>query len=170
VREKSIQIELATPEHLPDIMTLIRDCTLSMQQQGIDQWGDYYPTLEIFAEDIRTHTLWLAWQRQTLLGMIVLNEDQVKEWESIQWMYQGPALIVHRLAVHPKRQRQGIAHQLMEFAEDHARKNDYVSIRLDAYTGNPASLRLYQTRGYRNAGQVQFTHRSLPGYCFEKQL
>ncbi len=170
MREKSIQIELARPKNLPDIMTLIRDCTISMQQQGIDQWGDYYPTPEIFKKDVETHTLWLAWQQERMLGTIVLNEDQATEWESIQWMYQGPSLIVHRLAVHPDRQRQGIAHQLMDFAEDHALKNGYTSIRLDAYTGNPASLRLYQKRGYRNAGQVQFTHRRLPGYCFEKQL
>lgn len=58
----------------------------------------------------------------------------------------------------------------MDLAEAHAKQNTYVSIRLDAYAGNPPTVKLYERRGYRKAGQVYFPRRTLPFFCFEKIL
>jgi hypothetical protein len=55
----------------------------------------------------------------------------------------------------------------MDFAESHAARSGYASIRLDAYTGNPRSVQLYRRRGYREVGQVYFPRRTLPFWCFE---
>jgi len=41
-------------------------------------------------------------------------------------------------------------------------------IRLDAYTGNPRALALYEKRGYQRIGQAYFPRRELPFDCFEK--
>jgi ribosomal protein S18 acetylase RimI-like enzyme len=81
-----------------------------------------------------------------------------------------PALVVHRLCVDPAYQGNGLGSQLMDFAEAHAKQNTYVSIRLDAYAGNPRAVWLYERRGYRKAGQVYFPRRTLPFFCFEKIL
>ena len=78
--------------------------------------------------------------------------------------------VIHRLAVHPDFQRKGIARNLMDFAEAHAKNNSFTSIRLDAYTGNKRVLQFYENRGYIKRGEVKFKGRSLPFACMEKQL
>jgi hypothetical protein len=64
----------------------------------------------------------------------------------------------------------GIAGLLMDFAERLALTNKYGSIRLDAYTGNPQAIRLYDGRGYVRTGQVFFPRRTLPFFCYEKVI
>jgi RimJ/RimL family protein N-acetyltransferase len=49
-----------------------------------------------------------------------------------------------------------------------ARRAGCGALRLDAFTGNAPSLRLYQTLGYEDVGQVRF--RKGLFRCFEKAL
>lgn len=56
----------------------------------------------------------------------------------------------------------------MEFAEEKAEREGYQAIRLDAFTGNPPALALYDHRGYRKAGTVLF--RKGWFFCFEKEI
>lgn len=158
------------PTDIQIIMELIHAVTIDMENKGIDQWGGHYPLPEHFLHDIEDQGLWLAWHKGGLLATITHSERETSEWQDIQWLYPAPALVVKRLAVHPSAQKQGIAHQLMDFTETRACRLNFRSIRLDAYSANPAALALYQSRGYRNAGSVVFPQRSCHGYCFEKLL
>jgi len=56
----------------------------------------------------------------------------------------------------------------MDFAEAFAKEHGFSGIRLDAYTGNPLALALYERRGYHRIGQTRFPRRELPFYCCEK--
>jgi ribosomal protein S18 acetylase RimI-like enzyme len=76
--------------------------------------------------------------------------------------------VVHRVCVATIFQGQGIAKKLMRFAEDYAGKTRYTSIRLDALAGNPISLGLYDSLGYRRCGT--FKGHQDDCYCFEKIL
>jgi len=58
---------------------------------------------------------------------------------------------------------------MMVFAESFAANHNFSCIRLDAYTGNPRALALYERLGYQQAGQVFFPRRELPFACFEKK-
>jgi ribosomal protein S18 acetylase RimI-like enzyme len=58
----------------------------------------------------------------------------------------------------------------MEFAENYAIEQRFSCIRLDAYTGNPRAIALYEGRGYERIGQTYFPRRKLPFDCFEKTL
>ena len=56
----------------------------------------------------------------------------------------------------------------MDFAEEDAATKGYHTIRLDAFTQNPAAVALYERCGYRNAGTVRF--RKGIFFCYEKKL
>ena len=101
---------------------------------------------------------------------MTLNREQDAAYQTVQWLGGEPVLVVHRLCVDPVHQGLGLGNRLIDFAEDYARRNAYASIRLDAYTGNPTAVRLYERRGCRNAGQVYFPRRRPPFLCFEKIL
>ena len=158
-------------EDITLIVDLIKDIIIDMETKGIYQWNEHYPSQSIFENDINNETLYLMKNDHECLGIIVFDEQQSPEYKEIDWLTEGKkVLVIHRLAINPKYQKQGIARLLMDFAENIAIKKGYTSIRLDAYSGNPRALKLYENRGYEKTGQLFFSFRELPFYCFEKKL
>lgn len=151
------------------IMNLIKDNIRDMESKGIYQWNENYPKQAVFENDINNKTLYLIKNDEECLGIIVFDEEQSPEYNEIAWLTEGDTvLVIHRLAVNPKYQKQGLARLLMDFAEDMAIKDGYKAIRLDAYSGNPRAIKLYENRGYFKVGQLNFPYRELPFYCYEK--
>jgi ribosomal protein S18 acetylase RimI-like enzyme len=75
------------------------------------------------------------------------------------------------LAVDPILAGQGIGKKLCQFAEKHARDLGGGIIRLDTYTKNPASNRLYESLAYELAdGFCYFHGLKSPFNCYEKKL
>ncbi len=173
-REKITQkptIFLASPHHISLVMGLINAVIKDMAAQQLDQWDEYYPTSSILEQDIKDHTLYLCTRQNELCGLLVLNEHQDEEYQTIPWRYNaGQVLVVHRLCVHPNRRGKGYASRLMDFAEQYARDNKYTAIRLDANTANSAAINLYEKRNYEKIGQVFFRDRAFPFNCYEKLL
>jgi GNAT superfamily N-acetyltransferase len=158
----------AQQRHIRHVARLISACTQAMRANGIYQWDEIYPNEEIIAEDVKSHSLYVLVDGEVCIAAITLNQKQDPAYEKVQWLGGEPVLVAHRLCVSPANQGKGSGSGLMDFAEEHAKQNAYASIRLDAYTGNLAAVRLYERRGYRNAGQVYFPRRTLPFFCFEK--
>lgn len=98
-------------------------------------------------------------------------EEQPLEYKEINWHTEDKkVLVIHRLAVNYKYQNQGLGRQLLDLVESIAVENRYNSIRLDAYSGNPIALKIYEDRGYQKVGQLFFPFREIPFYCYEKKL
>ena len=164
-----IKINLVAPAEIDSVMALVKGAIEKMHRNGIAQWGEYYPTREIFLADIAAGSLYAARIDRDIAGIIGLDENQFSEWKGQDWAdNKGKPLAVHRLCVSIAYQGQGIGNKLMCFAEDYARANGYTSIRLDAFSGNPISLGLYDSLGYRRCGVFNVHHGDI--YCFEKLL
>ena len=56
----------------------------------------------------------------------------------------------------------------MDFLEQSVLDRGLRAIRLDAFSLNPAALKLYESRGYERAGEIQF--RKGLFYLYEKRL
>jgi ribosomal protein S18 acetylase RimI-like enzyme len=141
-----------------------------MRQNGIHQWDEVYPNEEIITKDVDSRALYVLEQNGLCIAAVSLNQEQDAAYQKVHWLGGEPVLVVHRLCVDPAYQGNGLGNRLMDFAEEYAKQHAYASIRLDAYTGNPSAIRLYERRGYRKAGQVYFPRRTLPFFCFEKIL
>ena len=120
--------------------------------------------------DIADRRLYLLTDFAVCCAVVTIDTSKEAQYETVAWTTDEPALIVHRLCVAPSAQGKGFGQQLMSFVEDYARQHDHASLRLDAYSGNPRALALYQRRGYREAGQVFFPRQVLPFKCFELSL
>ena len=151
-------------------MALLERCIDEMRRLGIDQWDDVYPSLDWFAADVAAATLYTARTADgDVAGIFVVNEYQDPEYGDVGWSIPADRVaVVHRLMVDPAFQRQGVARKLMAAAESVARGMGYPVMRLDAFTRNPHALRLYDSLGYRDAGEVRF--RKGRFRVFEKRL
>jgi ribosomal protein S18 acetylase RimI-like enzyme len=142
-----------------------------MNQNGMYHWNLHYPNEHIIQNDIDNNTLFLVRIKGICVGLMALDQHSTEEYEEISWgAPANKALTIHRLAVHPDHQNEGIGKQLIEFAESYAKEKGMESIRLDAFNGNQNAVQFYSGLGYDNRGEVFFNYQKTPFTCFEKKL
>lgn len=167
-------IDYGQLHELDQILDLTKACGRHLNSLGIDQWDENYPDRKSLEADILKNQLFCHHNDAGIVnGIVVLNEDQDEEYKLIDWLTDelSRSLVVHRLAVHPSVQGQGIAKKLMDFAENYAVEHSYDSIRLDTFSKNERNQRFYLNRGYKNLGPVYLKYKKEhPYYCFELLL
>ena len=154
---------------LDETMNLIKAVVKKLSDEGIDQWDDVYPARADIETDIKCGSAFGYFLNNMITGYIVVNDETDPEYDEAEWKYRaGKALIIHRLSVHPDFTGRGFASALVDFAEIQAAELGYTLMRLDAFSLNPAALCLYEKKGYRRAGEVNF--RKGKFFLYEKRL
>ncbi|NKI31363.1 GNAT family N-acetyltransferase [Croceivirga thetidis] len=165
-------IRKAKLSEIPEILAVTNACGLHLASIGIFQWNEHYPSKQAFESDINRQELYVFVDHNRIIGGIVVSTIMDEEYRSISWLSENRKNIyIHRLFVHPKSQGQGIARQLMEFAEELAKTQNFVSVRLDTFSQNKRNQRFYENRGYQRLGDVFFPKQSEhPFHCYELVL
>lgn len=140
----------------------------AMQQNGIDQWDGEYPTESVILLDVEAGSLHVLTKDNDIWAFVTIDENTSPEWNSVDWRTGGKVLSVHRLAVDPRMQCNGLATRLLIWVEEFAASRGYDAIHLDAFSENPAALRLYEKLDYRRAGIVRFRKGNF--ICYEKAV
>ncbi|WP_129727369.1 GNAT family N-acetyltransferase [Ectobacillus funiculus] len=166
-----MNIEIASINSLKSIKSLYVTVTKHLRNNGVDQWDRFYLNEFVIGKDLKGGHLHAILNDGFCIGVVVLNEDQSFKYAGLPWSdKEGRPAVIHRLAVHPDSQGKGIGKQLLLHAEALATSQGYTSIRLDAYTANPAAITMYERAGYNPVGQIRFPFRKHPYQCFEKIL
>ena len=167
-----IKIELATQNELDRVKEIAEACAKNMIENNIFQWNDKYPSREIFKEDIKNKSLYVSKINQEVVGCIMFSFRKDDVYKTVNWITEDEYnLYIHRLAVDPIFQKRGIARKMMDFAEDFAKSNNYISVRLDTFSQNPRNNKFYKSRGYNKLDDVYFPRQSeFPFHCYEKLL
>ncbi|MEJ1221376.1 GNAT family N-acetyltransferase [Sediminicola sp. 1XM1-17] len=157
---------------MTDIIAITRACAAHMITNNIFQWNDSYPSMGIFQNDIEKGELFVLEIDARIIGTIVISTHMDQEYIPVQWLTPSQKNIyIHRLAVHPDHQKKGYAQELMTFAEDYGRKNNYTSIRLDTFSQNKRNQQFYEQRGYQKLDDIYFPKQSdAPFHCYELVL
>lgn len=165
-------IRPAKISEIKDILIITQACAQKMQENGIFQWNEHYPSEAAFINDVERNELYVAEENGKILGAIVISTFMDEEYRPIKWLTpNGNSTYIHRLCVHPEHQGKGLAQQLMDFAEAHSRDNDFVSVRLDTFSQNKRNQLFYEQRGYQRLGDIFFPKQSEhPFHCYELVL
>ena len=159
----------ASRNDLTELLTLFQVTTQSMNEHNIFQWDEIYPDRQILLEDIEHGIMEIGRVADQIAVAFALEECAAGDYEGADWRYPAERIIVlHRLCVHPAFQRQGIARAAMDYLEQRVRERGISTIRLDAFSQNPAALKLYEARGYEKAGDI--VYRKGLFYLYEKKL
>ena len=168
---QSMQLRLATLNDIPAIMQIVAAVVPLMRATGNLQWDNKYPNPSVFEADIAFDQLWVAESNTTVAGVIALTLDQSPEYVQAGWDITEPAIVVHRLAVNPEFQGQGIAAALLLQADVVGRERKILRVRADTNTKNQAMQGLLPKLGYTFSGEISLDFR--PGMrflCYEKLL
>jgi ribosomal protein S18 acetylase RimI-like enzyme len=156
-------------QELPEVIQFYAEITSDLRKKGIDQWDYFYPNRFVMKNDLKNGTLSGIKEDNYLIGAVVLDMKESKQYQRIQWEdLTGRPLIIHRLAVHPLHQGKGIGKKLLNFAEESAMEKGHTSIRMDVYSQNPTAVGMYERAGYQVRGSIRFPLRNVPYLCFEK--
>lgn len=166
-----LTIRPASPEETPAIWALVQRAVRHMNALGNPQWGADYPTPAHYAGDIDRGELYAACAADgALLGVACINCEESPEYAAMPWSVPGPALVVHRMAVDPAAQRQGVGRSLFTHAETLARARGVRSMRADTYGRNDRMQALMEGLGFHRVGEIHLHGRPLPYPCYEKVL
>lgn len=173
-------IRKARLEDLPIIMQIVKEVIPLMHASGNMQWGEDYPTEEVFREDILAETLYLSEThclsegndegKHIIEGFICINQDESEEYIPLKWQAEGKAIVLHRMAVSPRSRGRGVASELIAFAEEVAAKESISWIKTDTNEANTIMKAMLEKRGYQYVGQVYYRIPGTPYNCYEKKL
>ncbi len=168
-----ISIIISKPNELEinQLFEVIQECKQDLINQGIHQWGHVYPDKDVIRGDISNQSIFTLRVDGEIAGIISLDKDDCKEYQTINWNYKGDQFaVVHRLCVRPKYQGRGIGLKLMQFIHEACKQELIKSVRLDVYSGNDNAIEFYKKLGYQIRGEVFFPRRNLPFLCMEKEI
>lgn len=159
----------ATLDDLEEIYALVSYAVDDLIRKEILQWDEIYPTKEDFRDDINKNQLYVGLTDNQIAVVYALNQESDKEYQNGNWKYPvRPYYVVHRLCVHPNFQHRGIAKHTLLHIEAELLQNDIHAIRLDAFSNNPFSLKLYDSLQYSRVGYADW--RKGRFYLMEKYL
>lgn len=165
----TLQYRKATLDDLEEIYALVSYAVDDLIRKGILQWDEIYPTKEDFRDDINKNQLYVGLTDNQIVVVYALNQESDKEYQNGNWKYPDrPYYVVHRLCVHPNFQHRGIAKHTLLHIEAELLQNDIHAIRLDAFSNNPFSLKLYDSLQYSRVGYADW--RKGRFYLMEKYL
>jgi ribosomal protein S18 acetylase RimI-like enzyme len=159
----------ATLPELDAVFALYENAVRRMAEDHIFQWDAAYPSKAVIKNDISREQLYMTRLDREIASVFVLNAESEPEYAEGQWRYpQSSYAVVHRLCVNPSLQRRGLGRRTVRLIEAILKGEGVESVRLDAFSGNPAALHMYEQLGYQRVGSVHF--RLGRFYLLEKSL
>ena len=75
-----MEFRQGTIDDLNNICSLIAEAIKTMEEQGIHQWDEVYPTREDFANDIINGTLYTVTEKSRLVAIYVISTEYDSEY------------------------------------------------------------------------------------------
>ena len=173
-------IHLAKESDLPAVAAIYEAILDQEDATGVRYTGwqrGAYPTADTARSIFEAGTLYVgADEDGTIWGSMNLNGSQLPEYKNGDWSIpadDGQVAVIHTLTIAPARAGQGLARQMVAFAEDTARSQGKTVLRLDTGVDNAPANHLYPSIGYRFAGVVDtffMGYAKRPLNLYEKKL
>ncbi len=164
-------IRLARRSDLDEIWAFVPRTVALMNGRGNEQWGADYPTRDIYADDIARGELWcVVHESGTIMGVGAIISRHEPQYASVPFTYPEPAVSMHRVAVDPDFEGQGVAKALFAQFESEGRRLGVTALRIDTYHCNERMQGLFAKQGFTYVGDISLRGRKLPYHCFEKLL
>lgn len=176
--KQSIHIEKAVESDLDSIGKLYEDiCGYLETHRNYPGWKKgVYPIRQDAEKGLAADALYIARIGAETAGTIILNHEPEAGYRNGKWLTTDDyryICVIHTLTVHPDFLKCGIGTELLMFAEQVAREEQCISIRLDVVKENIPAEQLYQKCGYQPAGTVSLGYEAdgIPWFnLYEKLL
>ena len=130
------------------------DNTASMEECGRWIYGQH-PTDEMILSYIDGGYMYYAEENENLIAAVAVTPFQGEDYHPVKWsadLRDDEVAVVHILCVDPKRQKCGLAKEIMNEIINVSKESNKKAVRLDALCCNKPAHRLYETIGFKKCG------------------
>ena len=164
-----MQVEKATSDNILEVMYLLQHCIEDFNNNSVYQWNTSYPDYFRLLREVEEKELYVIKNKGVCIGTITFSEHQESAFEQVEWKNtQNKYIVIKRIAVFPTWQKKGIGRVMIEFAEKYAKENGYKSIRLDVATASKHLIKLYESIGFNQTGEILYPKQKETFTCLEK--
>jgi ribosomal protein S18 acetylase RimI-like enzyme len=168
------QIDRAGASESDIVWNIIDTCSKWLETSGMSHWTNYY-TKQLIDKKLSSQEVYIAKVNGNPVAAVTLDQNPVDYYEAQDLSHfeqpEAAAIYVTALAVLPEKQKQGLASQLVTFAETTAKARGIKYIRFDCRASYEVLVNFYQKRGYCIRGTILDTEdNNEPYYLMEKQI
>jgi GNAT superfamily N-acetyltransferase len=160
VKHTAVQVRLAQSEDAAIVSGLLSAAAANLRERGEELWSAAEVSELAVLPDIRSGLYQLGFDGLEAVGVFRLQLQDLAFWPDIP---DGTSAYLHKLAVIPTLQGQGLAHVLLGHAVRLTREKDLRFLRLDCRGGRPKLRAVYESFGFRHHSQ-----KLLGGQVFER--
>ena len=166
-----MQVEKATIDNVLEVMYLLQHCIEDFNKNSVYQWNTSYPDYYRLLREVEEGSLYMIKSKGVCVGTITFGEQQEDAFNEVSWNNKdGKYLVIRRIAVFPTWQKKGVGRMLVEFAEKYAQDNGFKSVRLDVASNSKHMLKMYESIGYIETGEILYPKQKEPFICLEKVI
>ena len=168
----TLAVKAAEPHQLQEVKELYY-AIIDAVGDATDSVGwkkDIYPAPEFLKASIESGELFIAMDGSRIVGAMVLNHEGNDSYGDFTWPTEAErneVTVIHALGIHPEYTGRGCARQMVEYAIDHARRDEQKVIRLDVLKGNSRAEKLYSGMGFRYLHTIQMYYEDTGWTDFE---
>lgn len=127
---------------------------------GIDQWQNGYPGKDVLLSDIKRGESYAVFYESVPVASFVLllngepTYDKIYDGEWISGNDNSLYVAIHRVAVSVSMRGKGVSTEIINYAEDFAKKNVRKSLRIDTHEGNVVMRKMLEKHGFIYCGII----------------
>lgn len=168
-----MKVRPATRADINDILGCCRRIKREyFEEKNIPQWGEGYPSREIFASDVDKKALYVMRMGEVLIGFGSFLQEDDPCYAEIEgaWKTEGqPYLVVHRFGINPDWHGMGFGSSLFGLADKICEVKKIGSIRVDTHEDNANMRKLLEKNGFAYCGIIHLENGD-PRVAYEKVL
>jgi ribosomal protein S18 acetylase RimI-like enzyme len=142
-------LRVAKHSDLRRVMEITKNVIPLMIDSGNTQWSGDYPNEARFMQDINDGTLFV-FEETDIKGFVVIDGHHAEAYETITWTVPNfKSQAMHRMAVDPNFQGQGIATKIFKEAEKLIASAGFKGIHTDTSLENKTMQNMFEKNGYQ---------------------
>lgn len=174
-----LTIRPAVPQDVPAVAEMLEEVIEHLHRSGKNypNWHHgKYPTPAVPAAALARGDLYVVEQDGEIVGTVTINALQAPQYAEMPWRVDAApeqVRVIHTLATRPAVRGSGLSRRLLAYAEELARRQGAVVMRLDTFHQNAPARHLYEDTGYVHIGYVNFSDirpEGEPYAIYEKSL
>lgn len=157
---------------IDNIMKIIKMSQEYFREQGIDQWQNNYPNLEVIQNDINNNHSYVLLKDGNIVATAAISFDGESTYDKIydgQWLTEDDYAVIHRVAVDNSLKGLGIGGEIIKEAEKLCIERGIKSIKVDTHEHNKSMQRLLEKNKFKYCGVIYLSDGD-KRIAFEKQI
>jgi predicted GNAT family N-acyltransferase len=156
-------IVLAKPEHLIQIVRIIRETATWLKTKGINQWSENYPISRLEKEILNGELFVVLDKSKDVIGTLSLSKNKGDLWIEDN----ASAIYLNRLAIFRKYAGQELGSKIIHWAVDHCKQLNIKFLRLSCDKTNPFLSDFYKDYGFKLIGEFYYSPWKMTFNLFE---